>query len=70
MRQESDYLTTGEAATELGVSRGTVWRACKMMPGFAVRLWGAYRIPRSHIERIKRGETPQDIAATAGEAAA
>lgn len=66
MRPDSDYLTTGQAATELGVSRGTVWRACKQLPGFAVRLWGAYRIPRSHIDRVKSGETLHDIAASAG----
>ncbi len=66
MEQKPDSLATAEAATELGVSQTTVWRACKKLPGFSTRVLGEHRIPRSHIARVKHGEALQDIATSSG----
>jgi len=58
-----NWYTTESAAQEVGTSRLTVWRTCRDNPGFAVRMGGTYKIPPEHIERVKRGERPSDIAA-------
>lgn len=58
------YKTTAQLAAELNRSRTTVWRACCQNPGFAIRLGHEFRIPNAHIERLKRGETAAQIAAT------
>ena len=36
-----------------------------VLPGFAVRAGGTYRIPSSHVQRTERGELPVAIAADA-----
>ena len=59
------FATTGEAADAAGVSRATARRACKENPGFAVRIGGAYRIPIEHLDRLRAGERPAQIAADA-----
>lgn len=61
--QPRPFVDTTEGAELTGVCRATMARACRDNPGFAVRLNGAYRIPRQHIERVRRGETPAQIAA-------
>jgi hypothetical protein len=58
-----ELLSTDEAAAELGVCRGTVLSVLKNNPGFGFRFANAFRVPRSHIERVKLGERPADIAA-------
>lgn len=58
-----NWLTTEAAADALGLSRASVWRACRSHLGFAVRLNGSYRIPVEHIRRVKAGETAAQIAA-------
>ncbi len=58
-----NWYTTETAAKETGTSRLTVWRACRDNPGFGVRMGGTYKIPPEHVERVKRGESPKDIAA-------
>ena len=57
------FYTTAGAAAEIGFSRSAVWGACRDNPGFAVRLGGSYRIPREHVEAVKRGESVAAIAA-------
>lgn len=57
------FASTTELAEAAGVCRVSAWRACRANPGFALRLGGSYRIPAEHIERVKRGETPAQIAA-------
>ena len=58
-----DFLSTEQAGFELGFHRNAHARACRENPGFGVRLNGSYRIPRDHIERVKAGDTPAQIAA-------
>jgi excisionase family DNA binding protein len=60
--QLPDFLSTEQAAQALGASRVTVWRACQRHPGFGWRVGGFYKIPRSHVEAIRSGQSPADIA--------
>jgi hypothetical protein len=60
----SELLSTDETAAEMDCSRNTVISVCKNNPGFGFRFANAYRIPRQHVERVKRGETPAEIAAS------
>lgn len=62
-KSKLEWFTTEAAAAETGTSRTSVWRACRDNPGFGVRIGGAYRIPPEHLARVKRGETPAQIAA-------
>ena len=57
------YMTTAEAGRETGHSRTTFWRICRDHPGFAIKLGKTYQVPLSHIQRVKRGDTPAQIAA-------
>lgn len=57
------FFSPSEAAEMLGVSGATVRRVCAANPGFAINLCGAYRIPRQHVDAVKRGERPAAIAA-------
>lgn len=57
------FVSTTDLAKAAGVCRVSAWRACRANPGFALRIGGSYRIPAEHIERVKRGETPAQIAA-------
>lgn len=57
------FASTSELAEASGVTRVSAWRACRANPGFALRIGGSYRIPAEHLERVKRGETPAQIAA-------
>ena len=58
-----ELLTSDETAAELGVCKATVLSVLKNNPGFGFRFANAFRIPRSHVERVKQGENPADIAA-------
>lgn len=58
-----NYLTTAALARETGYSRVTAWKACRDNPGFALRLGKTYMIPETHLDRLRRGETPAQIAA-------
>lgn len=59
----SEWYTTETAAAATGTCRATVWRICKLNPGFAVRIGGSYKIPPEHVQRVLKGETPAKIAA-------
>jgi hypothetical protein len=55
------YVTTGEAATELGVSPNTVKKWVRL--GYITDVWalpgsGYLKIARSEIERIRKAGTP------------
>ena len=63
MDKSANWFTTETAAAATGLSRTSVWRACRNNPGFAVRLGGTYRIPPQHLERVLKGDTPEQIAA-------
>ncbi len=58
-----ELLTSDEAAAELGVCKATVLSVLKSNPGLGFRFGNAFRIPRSHVERVKQGESPAAIAA-------
>ena len=57
------YLSTTEMSKETGHSRATAWRICRDNPGFGIKLGKTYRVPMSHIERVKRGDSSVQIAA-------
>jgi hypothetical protein len=63
MSRVPEFLSTEEGAIETGNCRGTLVTACRKNPGFAIRVGHAYKIPREHLERVKAGETPAQIAA-------
>ena len=65
MTEPKSWLTTEDAAPEVGTSRTTMWRVCRDNPGFGVRAGGSYRIPAEHIARVKAGELPEAIATEA-----
>ena len=57
------FLTTRQAAKLTGASSVTWWRACLNNHGFAFRINKKFYIPRDHVERVRLGETPAQIAA-------
>jgi hypothetical protein len=57
------YLSTTQAAELTGASRTTWWRACLANPGLGVRVQKQFYIPREHVERVKLGDAPAQIAA-------
>ena len=64
---DKKFVGTPELAEATGMSRSTAWRACVENPGFAFKLrdGGRFSIPWDHIERVRRGESPAEIAAKA-----
>jgi excisionase family DNA binding protein len=59
-----DMVTTAQLAEVMGCSRITAWRVAKQNRGFSVKFGGRYTIPRSNVERVLAGETPEQIAAS------
>jgi hypothetical protein len=57
------YLSTSSLARELDESRTTAWRVCRANPGFAIKFGRGFKVPESHLARVKLGETPEAIAA-------
>jgi hypothetical protein len=57
------FLSTAQLAEMLGESRTTAWRVCKDNLGFSMKFGRSYKVPLSHYERVRRGETPAAIAA-------
>ena len=64
MIQSQTPVGTEEVANAIGCSRVTAWRVCRDNIGFAFRFGKAFKVPLEHIERVKRGETPAQIAAS------
>jgi hypothetical protein len=62
-KSSKKFIGTAEYAAEFGIGYGSAWRTCKNNPGFAIRPGAEFLIPREHVERVKRGETPAAIAA-------
>ncbi len=60
---KNKWHTPASASKETGHSRQTIWRACHQHPGFATCVGTGFKIPDEHIQRVKRGEHPRDIAA-------
>lgn len=58
-----ELMTSDEVAAVIGKCRNTVVRVCEQNPGFGFRFGRAWRIPRSHVDRVLRGEMPAQIAA-------
>lgn len=67
MKKNPDFLTTGEAerASDGMFSRHLWGKLCEEHQGFAFRARVHWRIPRSHVERVLRGENAAVIAAEA-----
>ena len=57
------YLSTAALADEFEGSRTTAWRLCRAHPGFAIKFGRSFKIPEGHVERLRKGETPEAIAA-------
>jgi len=58
----AEWLSTGDAATELGVSSKTVlrWIEKGLLPARRIRVGGQYRIDRVAVERFK-SEQQQEV---------
>ncbi len=65
MSHPTQYLSTAEASKKTGPSRTSWWRACVAHPGLGLRLGNKWHIPAEHVERVKRGDNPAQIAAEA-----
>lgn len=65
MTLAKQYLSTTQASEKSGPSRTAWWRACVAHPGLGIRLGKQFYIPVEHVERVRRGETPAQIAAEA-----
>jgi hypothetical protein len=64
MKQLEAPVKTAELAKIFNCSRVTAWRICRDNIGLAWKFADTFVVPQEHIERIKRGETPAQIAAS------
>lgn len=61
----SDFVGTAELAEIFDCTKFTAWTIAKNNPGFAVRFGGRWKVPRTHVERVLHGETPEQISKSA-----
>jgi len=62
MENSPILLGSNEVADIFQCSRSTVVAMCKRYPGFGIHFCRSWRIPRSHVVRVMRGELLSDVA--------